>query len=189
MTMSGLGPDWDYQQQVESEDRMREAVHAAYISVATSALDRMLRRADTVIKVAGTTGTIYTAIIGLAFTYGKTPFSTWVLVPAVLVALSLVLGASFVGYLQAAPTEFQPLASGLSARVQHQRLSDLLRWVNSISLKRAWTLRSSVAALGLGVAAMPIGFIDQGRANFGTVVIALAASWTMSELVMAKSRQ
>lgn len=178
-------PSWDFQKQVESEDRMREAIHDAYISIATSSLDRMLRRADTVLRVAGVAGTIYTAILGLAFTYAKASFTVWVLLPAILLALSLVLGATYVGYVKVTPLTFHPLASGLTENVQHKRLSDLIGWVNSVSLRRAWALRSSIAALGIGVASMPIAFLDEHQKTTGIITLVVSAVWVLMEFRLA----
>jgi hypothetical protein len=185
VNVNSSSPSWDYQQQVQSEDRMRESIHAAYVSIATSTLDRMIRRADSVIKVSAAAGTIYTTILGLNYTYGDSVgFTPWALVPAALFAASLTLGATYVGYVQTAPSTFQPLATALSAEVQHKRLDDLIGWVNSIALRRVWALRTSIAALGFGVASMPVAFVNHHEQTIAIAAIAGTAAWVSGELVV-----
>lgn len=80
---------------------------------------------------------------------------------------------------------FQPLASGTSIRLQHQRLADLISWVNSTALTRAWTLRTSIAVLGLGVATMPIAFLQEGQAAVAITALVGAGLWLVTEIGIA----
>jgi len=177
-------PDWDHQQQVAAEDRMREAIHDAYISVAVATLDRMLKRADTVVRIAGAVGTLYTAVLGLAYTYDKdAAFSTWIMLPAVMFAVSLILSATYIGYVGASTTSFQPLATGLSSELQHRRLSDLMNWVNTIALKRAWALRTSIAALAVGLGSAPVAYLKHGQWQVGVIGLSIFGVWLMIEVV------
>lgn len=180
-------PDWEHQKHVEAEDRMRESVHDAYISIAVATLDRMLRRADSVIRVAGAVGTIYTAVLGLVYAYDRNAvFSGWILLPAIMLAISLVLSATYIGYATASTTKFQPLATGLSAELQHRRLSDLMAWVNTIAMRRVWALRTSIVALAIGVGSTPIAYMGHRQSCVGIGAATVFGIWLVYEVVASK---
>ena len=74
-----------------------------------------------------------------------------------------------------------PRRSAMSAAL----IGDLISWVNSTALTRAWTLRTSIAVLGLGVATMPIAFLQEGQAAVGNTALVGAGLWLVTEIGIA----
>lgn len=165
-------------QAVTSEDRLREAVHAAYLDVAKSALDRMLKRADMLVTIAAGAATIYTAVLGLAFSADVRPIAPVAALPALFLALALVMSAFYSAFVSRRVRHGMPLASGTSAKVQHRRLAEFVAWVNGTALDRGWALQSAILCLFVGTVSMPIAFVDRGQDAYAVAVILLAALGT-----------
>ncbi len=164
-------------QAVAAEDRLREAVHAAYLDVARTTLDRMLKRADLVVTIAAGAGAIYTTVLGLAYSADSHPVSAVAAVPALFLALALVLSAFYAGFVSREVRRGMPLASGTSAKVQHRRLADFVAWVNGTALDRSWALQVAILCLFVGTSTMPVAFLAHGQVALvvGAPVVAAVA--------------
>lgn len=164
-------------QALAAEDRLREAIHAAYLDVAKSALDRMLKRADLIVTIAAGAGTIYATVLGLAYSAESRPISITAVVPAMFLALALAMGAYYSGFVSGGMRRGMPLASGTSAQVQHRRMAEFIRWVNITALERSWALRTAILCLFLGTFTMPVAFISTSQWILIGLAIASAAAF------------
>lgn len=133
----------------------------AMLEVAKGGVDRSRANAETVQKAAGAIGTIYTGILGVAFSVSSRPLPTRGVLPALFLGVAVAASTAYLAYVSSGEdTEQVGLdteASGVEG--QMSRLVFLLTWIRASVRKRAWMLRSSVVALALGVVLLPVSFI------------------------------
>lgn len=181
-------PTWDYQQQVLAEDRLREAIHNAYIDVTRTSAERMLQRADSVLRVAAAIGTVFTTVLGLLVAVDGRRISAWAFLPTSLIAASMVLAAFYLGYVSTRSEVAQPLKSSLSAQVQHARLAEYVSWVNRLALRRVWALRLAILTLGVAVASMPIAYVTEHQCVYGVGIAAVLAACVVADVLINRKQ-
>jgi hypothetical protein len=144
-----------------AEASLRSAVQDAYIAVSKGALDRSLQRASFITAGSGTIGTVYASVIALsnAAHRGSALLPLRALLPDVFLGLALVLSSVYASFLGRRSKERAILPTGVGGMIDEERLIAFLDWVDDGVQERAWALRGAVAALGLGVASLPIAFI------------------------------
>jgi hypothetical protein len=145
------------------EDKLREAVHAAYLEVAKGTLDRALKRADFITGVAGAIGTSYAALLALVYSTSSeppTPLPGRGIVPALFLGLSFLLSAFYVAFIRPGSLAGQYLPSGVGGTIQEDRMLFFLKWVTEGAMQRAWALRTAVISLAVGVALIPLPFLQ-----------------------------
>lgn len=128
-------------------------VQKALVEVARGGLDRARSNAETVQKAAGTIGTLYTGILGVAFSVTSRPLPVRGVLPALFLGLAVAASTAYLAYLSrredSSTTSFRAGGPGLAGQLA--RLEFLIRWIRGAVRERAWLLRSSVVALALGV--------------------------------------
>lgn len=149
-----------------TEDKFREAVHNAYLDVAKSTLERSLQRANFVTAAAGTIGTSYAALLALVYSVSSTnpnPLPARGIVPAVFLGLSFLLSAIYVGFIRSGTTKGHFIPSGVGGQIEERRMVFFLYWAIGGAMRRAWALRAAVVSLGVGVALIPLPFLQVPR--------------------------
>ncbi len=158
---------------VAAEDALRLAVQSAYLDVVRGALDRALTRANFVTAVAGAVGTSYAALLALVYSVSGNqlkPLPPTGIVPAVFLGLSFVLSAFYVAYIRPYTKPGHILPTGTGAYMQEDRLLFFIKWVNDGTMQRAWALRVSIVCLGIGVALMPLPFLERAGAITAIII-------------------
>lgn len=148
---------------VQVEDTLRAAVHGAYLDVAKTSLERSLKRANFVTAGAGAIATTYTGLLALVFSVSgqqPVPMPATGIGPPLFLGLALVLSVAYAAFLSESRRSGRHLPTNVSPALQERRLVIFVGWVTRTTLERAWALRLSILSLGIGVALMPLPFLD-----------------------------
>jgi hypothetical protein len=148
-------------------DAATQATRAAYdqgyfnalIAASKDSLDRWRAGAELVQKSAAAIGTLYAGILAVTFSSGGRQLPLRGVVPAIFLGLAIVLSTVYVAYSthpKSVPLDVAPVSP--PERMQ-TRLNNFLRIVTEAVERRAYWLRASVIALGLGVLFLPAPFI------------------------------
>jgi hypothetical protein len=162
-----------------AEEALYKAVHDARIELAKSAIERGRAGAEFVRNAAAGIVTLYTAILGVAFSVTKeaqaTPIDAVGIVPAIFLGVALVLATAYVALLGREPVMDPPQPHSNYRTMQERRLSVFTNWASSLALSRVIFLHASVIALGFGVLFLPVAFLDVSSSVVGLVTaVALA---------------
>jgi hypothetical protein len=141
-----------------------QEVYKGYVEVAKGQIDRSLQRADFVQKVAAAIGTVYTGIIAFSFAVAKDaviPLPVTGMGPAIFLGLSLVLASAYVAYL-GKPSGVKPEPSGGTLRSdQVSQRNTFIKWNRASVLQNRYFLEASVVSLGIGVASLPLPYLER----------------------------
>lgn len=167
--------------QARQPRRPCKAIHDARIELAKSAIERGRAGAEFVRNAAAGIVTLYTAILGLAFSVTKdaqaSPIDAVGIVPAIFLGVALVLATAYVALLGKEPVMPAPLPHSNFRTMQERRLSAFTNWASSLALSRVLFLHASVIALGFGVLFLPVAFLDVSSSPVG-LATALALALT-----------
>jgi hypothetical protein len=167
----------EYARQARANEAvLRSAVHDAYLAVSRDSLGRSLQRATFVSAAAGTAGTAYSSFLAVYSTVHKNLASlpARAFLPTFFFGVSLVLGAVYSSFFSGRGQEREILPSGIGGNVDETRLIGFLQWIDDGVRERGWALRLAVAALGLGVASLPVAFIAWSGTVLTLALIAAA---------------
>ena len=154
-----------------SDFALNQAFHQGLMDVEKGSIDRALAGAESVRNAAAAVGVIYTGILGLAFSVGDRPLPLRGTIPALFLGLSIVLATAYMAYLTDPPAGTQwPEGARSTLENQRERTAAFIDWVGEKVRNRAYVLQASVAALGFGVAFLPVGFVALGSTPPGTAV-------------------
>lgn len=103
--------------------------------------------------------------------------------PALFLGLSLVLSTVYMAFLYRADHQGSHFFATLDVGLQEVRLGLFLNWIDSGSMRRAWALRLAVISLGLGVAALPLPFLQLGEERRWWILAALLGLLLAAALV------
>jgi hypothetical protein len=183
----------------ESERRYRDAgltvsqaAFQAYLDAAKETLARSLSRAELVVKSAAAVGTVYTAVLAVAFRgSGRPQLPAVALWPTVFLAASLFLAAIYVGFVNrpggtarslgypvthakaASPAETDRNRAAATYEVLHARHQQhFVAWAIEPALRRAWALRTGIVCLGMGMLLLPLPFIAFSASQRRTIPVA-----------------
>jgi len=162
-----------------AEEALYKAVHDARIELAKTAIERGRAGAEFVRNAAAGIVTLYTAILGVAFSVTKdaqaAPIDAVGIVPAIFLGVALVLATAYVALLGKQPDMAPPQPHSIYRTMQERRLSAFTNWASSLALSRVIFLHASVIALGFGVLFLPVAFLDVSSSVVGLATgIALA---------------
>lgn len=183
-----------------TETASLKAIQDAYVTTAQSSLDRALTRMNVVTaSVSAVTG-IYTALLAYVYTTANTATGaanqpaenalTWVaLIPALFLGLALFLVTIYAAMLRSKTTVGPFLPTGIGGQVAEMRLVTYMKWCFAGVLARRWALHAGIVSLGMGVATLPLPFIDvkdtAAAIIFGTGLVLVAGtslfSWKASQ--------
>lgn len=137
-------------------------------SFAISSVDRARAGAEVVQKASAAIATLYTGLLAFVFAVGENPLPTRGVLAPIFLGLAVVLSTAYIAYLGPvsgetpgpAPTE------GLETAVM-ERLNASIRASSKTAVRRSWTLRASVLALGVGLSFVALPFITLGSPTQG----------------------
>ena len=147
----------------QQTDELLAAIHAAYIEVTQKGVERSLQRATYLTTAAGTIVTLYTGLLALVYSVGidpPRPLPARGLVPALFVASAFAFSAAYVAFLRRHTWRGRPLPAGLGGDLDEQRLVTFIAWVSASVQQRSWAIRTAVVSLGVGVALLPLPFLQ-----------------------------
>jgi hypothetical protein len=162
----------------KADYELAKVVHDARVEVAKSSIERARTAAEFVRNAAAGIVTIYTGVLGVAFATGdgSRALPARGIVPAVFLALSLVLATAYVAFFTRGPNTKVPLLSSSLPLRQEQRIRTFSAWVFEGIWRRATLLRAAVISLGAGAATLPAPFVQvHGWQLWVTVATALVA--------------
>lgn len=156
---------------------VRQEIAKAYLEVAKGSVTRAQAAAQFVQTAASAVGAIYTGVLGLTF---KADAATLRLDPrglaaAVFLGLAIALATSYLAFLTRGDRTDPPTTSGDWEIGQVNRLNAFIVWTAESVYRRAFLLWASVVSLGIGVALLPIPFIQAGWLT-GRVVLAICSA-------------
>ncbi len=175
-------------QALANEWTLFAAVHAGYISVAQSSLDRAIQRGTYITTAAGAVATLYTGLLGLRFTANHPDLPARSVIPALFLGGAVAFSAFYLSFLRARTKVSEFLPSGLGGTVIQTRLLAFMEWTFAGVLARAWSLRLAVVALALGISLLPIGFVQLNTNTtsiLGWTATSILALWILGEIVVA----
>jgi hypothetical protein len=180
---------------VTAETSSLAAIQAAYIATTQTTLDRVLTRANVLTAAVGTIITLYTGLLAFIYTKADTatggdtgvterPLQVVGLVPPLFLALALFLVTIYAAVLRNKTTVGPFLPTGIGGQVAEMRLVTYMRWCFAGVLARRWALHAGITSLGVGIATLPLPFIEtDGLFQWAVFLIGLAAvagtaAWT-----------
>lgn len=136
-----------------------QAYFSALLAAGNGSLDRARSGAELVQKSAAAIGTLYAGILGVTFSVSGRQLPIRGVVPAIFLGLAIVLSMVYVAYVT------RPDNVALNDQIPNSppermqtRLDNFLRMVTDVVERRAYWLRASIIALGLGVLFLPAPF-------------------------------
>jgi hypothetical protein len=103
----------------------------------------------------------------------------------VFLGLAIVLATSYLAFLTRGDRTDPPPTSGDWETGQINRLNAFILWTAESVYRRAFLLRASVVSLGIGVALLPVPFIQAGWLTGRVVLMICAAGLLVVVLVPA----
>lgn len=156
----GAGPSLDRVTSEKLFDALTEAT--------TKGVERARAAGQFVQGAAAAIGTVYTAILALAFAADETTLPLRGVVPALFLAGAIVLAAFYVAFLSKPGGQGEPAYGWVTDDEPRMlvRAAWFINWSNQIASARHEFLRGAVVSLALGVLTLPIAFVDVG--DFGS---------------------
>jgi hypothetical protein len=175
-----------------AEVALLKAVHDAYIEVAKGSLDRSLKRAEYLVTVTTAITGVYTGLLGLVYSVGQagtpSPLPPRGIVPVAFLGTGLILSAFYMAFLRRSTIKAALLPTGIGGTLPEERLRTFFTWTFKGVLDRAWALRMAVVSLGLGVALLPLPFLEIDNADtklYTALAGAVLVTWGLGELIWA----
>lgn len=134
--------------------------HQYLLDLAKSSVERARAGADALQKAAAAIATLYTGILGVAFSVANRPLPLRGLLSPVFLGLAVVLSTAYLAYLS--PKEEDIPAPKRDQRYDFAALARTNAFIEATRktvMRRASVLRGSVLALGMGVAFLPLPFL------------------------------
>jgi hypothetical protein len=169
-----------------AETALVQSVHDAYLRVCEASLDRSLKRAEFLTATIGTISTAYTGLLALVYGIGdkQTPLAARALIPVLFLGAALVFAAFYAAFLRRKVVRRDLLPTGVGGTLAQDRLRTFNAWTFAGVLERAWALRTSLVCFGIGVALLPIPFVDVSDSEsfvIGAAGAAVAVVWGLVE--------
>jgi hypothetical protein len=164
-----------------------KSVQDAYVAVTQSSLDRALTRVNVVTASITAVTTIYTGLLALVYAAksGEGRVLTGVaIIPALFLGLALFLVTVYAAMFKRTMSAGTLLPTGIGGQVAEIRLITFMRWCFAGVLARSWALHAGIVSLGIGVATLPVPFVQMpGGLQVtillaGLVLVAGTAGWT-----------
>jgi hypothetical protein len=137
----------------------RTLVHTAMVEVAKAGIDRSRDSAKFVQTAAAALMGAYTGLLALVFsvTGRQLPFRG--VYAATFLGAAIAFAVGYLAFLYRSGTVdgYRPAPS--IVETQLRRTANFVEWTNAAVTRRAWALRASVLAFGVGVAFIPAAFV------------------------------
>ncbi|MGW2177716.1 hypothetical protein ACWCXX_06375 [Streptomyces sp. NPDC001732] len=163
----------------------------AYLSAASTSLDRALTRTNILITSAAAVTTAYTALLGLIYSVKDNRAAPAIaMVPVIFLGASVALAVAYASFLSShsfKSGDFLPVSKDPDA--MRRRLVNFLLWIDTGVSARSWALRGAVVSLGLGLVTLPFGVVaPHGSAAAAALSGAFAAACALTAWISAAWR-
>jgi hypothetical protein len=141
---------------------LRVELFKAYLDVAKGASERAKAAAQFVQTAASAVGTIYAGVLALAFK-AEVPavrLTPRALAAAVFLGLAIAGATWFLAFLTRGRPVAGPELTGDFEGSQIARLNAFIQWSSELAVRRVSFLRAAVISLAVGIALLPVPFID-----------------------------
>lgn len=134
----------------------------AYREIAKGSIQRARDGADVVLKASAAIVTLYSGLLALVFAADGNPLPARGIAAPIFLGASVVFATAYVAFLRAESGEVrQPDERALESHVV--AWGEALAAITArIAERRVWTLRAAVLCLGVGLAYLPLAFVDIG---------------------------
>ncbi len=129
------------------------------MDLASGGVDRSRTVAENVQKAAAAVGTIYTGLLGLAFSVSDRPLNLNTVPPAIFLGLAMALPIAYLAYIKSKVADDKWGPKTIRAPRRWDQVKYFLNQTNSLILERGAWLRAGVVALLVGVVLIPLAFI------------------------------
>jgi hypothetical protein len=166
---------------------VRTEMIKAYLDVAKGAPERVKAAAQFVQTAASAVATVYTALLALSFGTGSDAvrLDPRALAPGMFLGLAIALASAFLAFVTPGEPSAGPQGSGDIEIAHVNRLNAFIQWSRELVLRRVYLLRASVISLSVGVALLPVPFIDPQQLPVRAVItislvgLALTLLWPL----------
>lgn len=158
-----------------AEAALIKSVHDGYITVASGALDRAMKRAEFLTTVVAGIAGVYTTLLGLVYGISDRakPLPPRALWPVVFLALALGFSVVYTSFIRRSGERRRLLPTGSGGLIPQMRLETFFEWTFAGVLQRGWALRLSVVSFACGIALLPLPFITLSS-GWATVAVVVA---------------
>ncbi len=172
-----------------AETALLKSIHDGYITVIQSTLDRSVTRAQFLTATIGAIATTYTAVLGVNYAVASDkPAPGRAIIPVLALGVAFVLASIYVAYLAPKARRRRLLPSAVGGTLTaERRLVTFMEWTFAGVLDRSWALRGSVVAFAIGIALLPLPFLEISRGGEALLVALVCVIptllWIVSELL------
>lgn len=131
----------------------------ARMELAREGVARSRAAAELVQKASVALATVYTALLGLAFSVAERPLNTNALVPAIFIGLGIVCPVVYSGFVTATQTTSTWEPKQVRAPRRWEQVNAFTDEVNRLVSTRSWWLRAGITATAVGLVLIPIPFL------------------------------
>jgi hypothetical protein len=128
--------------------------------VAKGSVQRAQSAAEVVQRAAAAVGTIYAATLGLSFSAADRPLPTHALVPALYFGIAVASSTVYLAFVSRGGDVAEEASSTVTRVGARRRFRFFVGWTDAVVQRRVAWLRAGVLALSVGVAALPMPFIQ-----------------------------
>jgi hypothetical protein len=162
----------------ETDQILERGFHQALIEFAKDAIPRAQSGAEAVRNAAAAIGVLYAGVLGVAFSVGDRPLPLRGTIPAVFLGLAIALATAYLALLTHPPNPSDrddstawPTGGGTVREDAQERTGAFIEYVRATTRQRSNLLTAGVVSLGLGVAFLPVAFLDLGTGGKATPAI------------------
>jgi hypothetical protein len=146
-----------------SEAALLKAVHDAYLATAQGSLERATTRVNILTGAIASVTTLYTALLALVYAAepGKgSALTADALIPALFLGCALFLVAIYAALFRRTKLTQSYLPTGIGGKIAETRMLNFVAWCSTAIMARAWAIHAGIVSFGLGIATLPIPFIE-----------------------------
>lgn len=137
----------------------RTLVDTAMLEVATAGIDRSRDSAKFIQTAAAALMGAYTGLLALVFSVTERQLPLRGVYAATFLAASIALAVGYLAFVLRSRDMAGYVPGPSLVETQLRRTAKFLEWTNAAVTRRAWALRASVLAFGVGVAFIPAAFV------------------------------
>ncbi|BCW72420.1 hypothetical protein [Arthrobacter sp. NicSoilB8] len=138
-----------------------QTMQSSFYQLAAGSLERTKFAAELVQKSSAAIGTVYTGILALVYSTSGVPLPMRGVIAPIFLGIALVLSTAYLAYV--APPNEPPVTvpdeSMAPVPKSYARLNTFIIYTSNMAQRRAWMMRASVMALGVGVVGISLPFL------------------------------
>ncbi len=176
-----------------TEVALRTALHAAYIDTTQKSLDRALTRLNVFTGAITAVTAIYTTMLGLSYSLPTAtdadgiPLDYSAFVPVIFLGGALLLVTIYAALFRKHREARILLPAVSNGQMVDERLITFMDWCFAGILARRWALHGGILSFALGLATLPMAFVDV-NGIFKGVTCALGVAGVVAVCVASAKR-